>query len=55
MTGAVTSTYGATIANTNGAPTANVNRQMTFSAQAGVTTPAGVYSANESLIATGTF
>jgi hypothetical protein len=50
-----TSTYGADIANTNNTATASVNEMMTFGAQASVTTPAGVYSVNESLIATGTF
>jgi hypothetical protein len=50
-----TSTYGADIATTTGTASANVNELMTFAAQASVTTPAGVYSANESLIATGTF
>lgn len=50
-----TSTYGADIANTNSTASANVNEMLTFAAQASVTTPAGVYSVNESLIATGTF
>lgn len=50
-----TSTYGADIATTAGTASANVNELMTFGAQANVTTPAGVYSVNESLIATGTF
>ncbi len=49
------STYGADIATTNSTAAANVNSLLTFSAQAAVTTPAGVYSVNESLIATGTF
>ena len=52
---AVTSTYGDPIANTSGTATADVNSLLTFGAQASVTTPAGVYSVNESLIATGTF
>jgi hypothetical protein len=52
---AVTSTYGDPIANTSGTATASVNELLTFGAQASVTTPAGVYSVNESLIATGTF
>jgi len=51
----VTSTYGDAIEDTNTTACANVNSQLTFAAQANVTTPAGVYSANESLIATGTF
>jgi hypothetical protein len=56
MNGAnVTSTYGDQIADTNSTAAANVNSLLTFAAQASVTTPAGVYSANESLIATGTF
>lgn len=55
MQAAVTSTYGDKIADTGGTATANVDSTLTFAAQANVTTPAGVYSANESLIATGTF
>jgi hypothetical protein len=51
----VTAAYGTAIADTNNAATASVNSLLTFAAQASVTTPAGVYSANESLIATGTF
>lgn len=50
-----TSLYGANIASTNGTASSDVNTQMTFGAQAAVTTPAGVYTVNESLIATGTF
>lgn len=55
MGAAVTSTYGDPIATTNNTATADKNSQLTFAAQASVTTPAGVYSANESLIATGTY
>lgn len=55
MNPAVIGTYGDTIANTAGAACSNVNTLMTFAAQASVTTPAGVYSVDESLIATGTF
>jgi hypothetical protein len=55
MQAAVASTYGDKIADTGGTATASVDSTLTFAAQANVTTPAGVYSANESLIATGTF
>ncbi len=55
MQAAVTSTYGDKIADTAGTATASVDSTLTFAAQANVTTAAGVYSANESLIATGTF
>lgn len=51
----VATTYGDAIADTNSTATSNVNSHLTFAAQANVTTPAGVYTANESLIATGTF
>lgn len=50
----VTSTYGdAVMAST--APVSNVNNQLTFAATAGTTTPAGVYTATLTLIATGIF
>jgi hypothetical protein len=55
MQAAVASTYGDKIADTAGTAAANVDSTLTFAAQANVTTPAGVYTANESLIATGTF
>jgi hypothetical protein len=55
MGASVTSTYGDPIEDTAAAPTSNVNSQLLFAATAAVTTPAGVYSTNESLIATGTF
>jgi hypothetical protein len=51
----VSAAYGTVIANTGGTATASVNTLLTFAAQAAVTTPAGVYSVNESLIATGTY
>jgi hypothetical protein len=46
--------YGDPIESSSGA-VQNVNSQLTFAAAAAPTTPAGVYSAYESLIATGTF
>jgi hypothetical protein len=55
MATGVTGTYGSTIATTGGAACSNMNTPLTFAAQASVTTPAGVYSVDESLIATGTF
>lgn len=48
-------TYGDTIANTNNLPCSNMVSQLTFGATASLTTPAGIYSTNEDLIATGTF
>ncbi|HET8709089.1 MAG TPA: hypothetical protein VFL85_02290, partial [Candidatus Saccharimonadales bacterium] len=48
-------TYGDTIANTATAPCSNMVSQLTFGATASLTTPAGIYSVNETLIATGTF
>ncbi|MEO6761131.1 MAG: hypothetical protein ABI220_01995 [Candidatus Saccharimonadales bacterium] len=50
----VKSTYGSTIASCAG-PISQVNSQLNFAATASLTTPAGVYSTNEILIATGTF
>jgi hypothetical protein len=50
----VNSTYGAPIESSTG-PCAFTNNTLTFAAQAANTTPAGIYTANESLIATGTF
>lgn len=51
----VTSTYGDQILTTSGAPANNQNMQLTFGASASTNTPAGSYSANLSMIATGTF
>jgi hypothetical protein len=51
----VSSTYGDPIYNTDGGPIANGNVPMTFGASAAATTPAGLYKANMSLVATGTF
>jgi len=51
----VESAYGNQIASTGGAPCNTVNSQLVFGAIASLTTPAGIYQANESLIATGTF
>lgn len=50
----VTTTYGDAIAS-SGSPCAFSNNTLTFAAQAANTTPAGVYTASESLIATGVF
>jgi len=50
----VNSTYGAAIESTSG-PCAFTNNTLTFAAEASNTTPAGIYTANEDLIATGTF
>lgn len=51
----VTSTYGSQIANTSGGPVTNKNIEFTFGASAQNSTPAGMYAADMSLIATGTF
>lgn len=51
----VTSPYGDPIFNTNGAPISNGNLALTFGASVTPSTPAGLYSANLSLIATGKF
>lgn len=51
----VTSTYGSQLLDTNGTQTSNVNIPITFGASISPTTPAGVYGANFSMIATGTF
>lgn len=50
----VTATYGDSMASTAGAVN-SVNVQYVFAATAANTTPAGIYTVNESLIATGTF
>jgi hypothetical protein len=50
----VTSTFGSTICSTDG-PVYRVNTSYTFAATAALTTPAGIYTANMSMIATGTF
>ena len=51
----VTSTYGDEFLNTNDAPALYKNMQLTFGAKAANNTPAGSYSADLSLIATGKF
>lgn len=51
----VSSTYGDQILNTDSKPVNNKNMQLTFGAQVNNTTPAGLYSADLSLIATGKF
>jgi hypothetical protein len=50
----VTSTYGDQIFSETAAVNNEANR-LTFAATAGNTTPAGVYTVGEQLIATGTF
>ena len=50
----VTTTFGDNIASSTG-PVSNVNNTLTFGATASNSTPAGLYSANLALIATGTF
>lgn len=51
----VTSTYGDPFFNTNGAPASNKNLEVIFGASVAPNTPAGLYSADLSLIATGKF
>lgn len=51
----VTSTYGDPFLDTNDAPLNNKNMQLTFGASVTNTTPAGLYSADLSLVATGKF
>jgi hypothetical protein len=50
----VTSTYGDIIASSS-APLSLTNNQLVFAATAALTTQAGIYTVNESLIVTGTF
>jgi hypothetical protein len=50
----VVGTYGDTVASTT-SPTYNAFNEYVFGATASLTTPAGIYNANLSLIATGTF
>lgn len=51
----VTSTYGDPFLDTDGAPVNNMQMQLEFAAAANNSTPAGLYRANLSLIATGTY
>jgi len=51
----VTSTYGDPIFNTNGLPANGKNMTLNFAAAANNSTPAGLYSADLSLVATGKF
>lgn len=51
----VTSTFGDLFLDTDGAPVNNKNMQLTFGASVSNDTPAGLYSADLSLIATGKF
>lgn len=51
----VTSTYGDPVLDTAGAPANNANAKITFGASIANNTPAGLYSADFSLIATGKF
>lgn len=50
----VLSTYGSLVGS-SAAPLSNIQSELQFAATATVTTPAGLYSANLSIIATGTF
>ena len=50
----VTATYGNNVI-TNGSVASSVNNSYTFAATAAAVTPAGIYIANETMIATGTF
>lgn len=52
--GAVTGLFGSTIAKSPG-PTYRIDQLLTFAAAASLTTPAGIYTANITLVATGTF
>lgn len=52
--GSVTGTYGDKVASSVG-PVYHVNGSYTFAATASLTTPAGIYTANLDLVATGTF
>lgn len=51
----VSSPYGDQVLDTNSGPTSNKNAKLTFGASISSTTPAGLYSADLSLIATGKF
>jgi hypothetical protein len=51
----VTTTYGDIIANSNSAPLNQITVPVTYGATASITTPAGIYTSNEQMIATGTF
>jgi hypothetical protein len=55
MQSAVTSTYGDDVADTNSLPNYKKFGIYTFAAAAALTTPAGIYTNNYSMIATGTF
>ncbi|HVW23226.1 MAG TPA: hypothetical protein VHB51_01955 [Candidatus Saccharimonadales bacterium] len=52
--GNVKTTYGSTVASSTG-PVYHFDNEFEFAATAALTTPAGIYTANLSLIATGTF
>lgn len=55
MDDSVTSTYGSSVLNTNSLPVNAEKDTYVFAATASNTTPAGIYTGSESLIATGTF
>lgn len=55
LTDGVTSTYGDQFIDTDGAPVNNKNMQLTFAATVTNQTPAGLYSTDLSMIATGKF
>jgi hypothetical protein len=52
--GSVKSTFGSTVASTT-APLSHIDMRFIFAAAASLTTPAGIYTANLSMVATGTF
>jgi hypothetical protein len=52
--GSVKSTFGSTVASTS-APLSHIDMRYIFAAAASLTTPAGIYTANLSMVATGTF
>ncbi len=52
--GNVKTTFGSIVASST-APTYHINNKYVFAATAALTTPAGIYTANLSMIATGTF
>jgi hypothetical protein len=55
VTSGVGTTYGDIVATTSGAPCSQMNNHIVFGVTAGLTVPAGIYTANIDFIATGTF
>jgi hypothetical protein len=54
-TSGVGTTYGNVVATTSGAPCSQMNNHLVFGVTAGLTVPAGIYTATIDFIATGTF